>query len=56
LQLLPARDDGRQPTLWNDFKGPWGERHCEFRYYCDSGPPPAAPGQQNRYKAPWRSG
>jgi hypothetical protein len=54
LQMLPTRAGGRKPALWNAFEGPWGERHCWFTYYCDSGTPPSAPGQQKRYRHPAR--
>jgi hypothetical protein len=52
LQLLPTRVGGREPALWNAFKGAWGERHCALTYYCDSASPPAAPGTQVRYQHP----
>lgn len=54
LQMLPTHRAGGEPALWNAYDGPWGERHCQFTYYCDSGSPPAAPGQQGRYKHPAR--
>lgn len=53
LKMLPTARGGRDPALWNAFKGPWGSRHCFLTYYCDSSSPPAAPGQQGRYNAPW---
>lgn len=52
LQMLPTREFGRQPALWSAYDGPWGDRHCFFVYYCDSGSPPSAPGQQGRYGNP----
>jgi hypothetical protein len=52
LRMLPTATGGRAPALWNAFTGPWGRRHCLLTYYCDSGSPPAAPGQQERYKHP----
>lgn len=54
LQMLPTRAGGAKPALWNAFEGPWGERHCFLSYYCDSGTPPSAPGQQKRYQHPGR--
>ena len=53
LKLLPTARGGRSPALWNAFEGPWGTRHCWLTYYCDSGSPPEAPGQQDRYDRPW---
>ncbi len=52
LQLLPTHSRGRKPALWSAYDGPWGERHCDLTYYCDSGNPPSAPGQQPRYQHP----
>jgi hypothetical protein len=52
LQLLPTREAGRQPALWNGFTGGWGAVHCFLNYYCDSGTPPKSPGQQGRYRHP----
>jgi hypothetical protein len=52
LLLLPTTGGGQQPALWNDFAGPWGKRHCRWRYYCDSGSPPESPGRQKRYRDP----
>lgn len=52
LRPLPTASGGRGPALWNAFEGPWGSRHCLWRYYCDSGTPPPAPGQQDRYREP----
>jgi hypothetical protein len=52
LQLLPTREHGAQPALWNDYDGPWGDRHCVFTYYCDSATPPKSPGHQGRYRHP----
>jgi hypothetical protein len=52
LQMLPTREAGREPALWNAFDGPWGEHHCFLVYYCDSGSPPASPGHQGRYLHP----
>jgi hypothetical protein len=54
LQVLPTREGGRQPALWNDFSGTWGVQHCALTYYCDSESPPTAPGRQTRYKHPTR--
>ena len=53
LRMLPTARGGRDPALWNAFKGTWGKRHCFLTYYCDSSSPPAAPGQQKRYEEPW---
>jgi phage baseplate assembly protein gpV len=55
LRMLPTARGGRDPALWNAFTGLWGTRHCFLTYYCDSSAPPAAPGQQDRYEAPWAS-
>jgi hypothetical protein len=52
LKALPTAAGGDQPALWDDFTGPWGDTHCIWRYYCDSGPPPGAPGHQGRYEDP----
>jgi hypothetical protein len=52
LQPLPTAGGGQQAALWNDFSGPWGKPHCLWRYYCDSGSPPEAPGRQKRYRDP----
>ena len=52
LAPLPTATGGRGPASWNAFAGPWGRRHCFLKYYCDSGTPPPAPGQQDRYKDP----
>lgn len=52
LQMLPTRKGGEEPALWNAYTGQWGERHCRFTYYCDSGSPPTAPGNQGRYEDP----
>jgi hypothetical protein len=54
LQTLPTRAGGEEPALWNAFEGPWGEHHCFLTYYCDSAPPPTAPGRQGRYEDPTR--
>lgn len=54
LRLLPTRVGGAEPALWNAFDGPWGEAHCILTFYCDSISPPAAPGQQGRYRQPAR--
>ncbi len=54
LQMLPTRGDGQRPALWNAYTGQWGERHCRFTFYCDSGSPPTAPGNQQRYGDPAR--
>jgi hypothetical protein len=53
LRQLPTALGGRAPALWNAFEGVWGVRNCFMTYYCDSTSPPAAPGQQGRYEAPW---
>jgi hypothetical protein len=55
LRPLPTRDRGAEPALWNAFEGPWGERNCIFEVYCDVGDAPAAPSQQERYRAPGRT-
>lgn len=52
LQMLPTREGGAKPALWNAYNGPWGERHCFLTYYCDSGSPPTSPGKQGRYEHP----
>lgn len=52
LQLLPTRNGGTEPALWNAYNGPWGELHCFLTYYCDSGSPPTSPGHQGRYEHP----
>jgi hypothetical protein len=52
LRMLPTARGGREPALWNAFEGPWGARSCFLTHYCDSGSPPAAPGQQDRYEEP----
>jgi len=54
VKMLPTSRGGRDPALWNAFEGPWGARSCFLTYYCDSGSPPAAPGQQDRYEEPWQ--
>jgi hypothetical protein len=54
VHRLPTRDRGQQPALWNAFTGPWGERNCVLRYYCDSGKAPTAPGTQERFDTPAR--
>jgi len=54
VRLIPTRAGGTQPALWNAFTGVWGKRHCVLRVYCDSTAPPAAPGNQGRYKHPTR--
>ena len=54
LLPLPTASGGRGPASWNAFSGPWGKRRCAWTYYCDSGTPPAAPGQQDRYLDPAR--
>jgi hypothetical protein len=54
LQMLPTREAGREPALWNGYDGAWGEQDCRLTYYCDSDSPPRAPGQQGRYKHPDR--
>lgn len=55
LQLLPTHDRGHKPALWNAYEGSWGDFHCKFKYYCDSGPPPPSPGAQGRYEHPWHN-
>jgi hypothetical protein len=45
---LPTRRGGTEPALWNAFTGPWGERHCIWRYYCDLGGAPGAPASGHR--------
>jgi hypothetical protein len=52
VAMLPTTSGGSAPALWNAFEGPWGQRNCFLRYYCDSTSPPAAPGQQARYEDP----
>ena len=52
LQMLPTRLGGSEPALWSAFEGTWGDVHCFLTYYCDSGKPPTAPGQQRRYEHP----
>jgi hypothetical protein len=52
LQMLPTRGNGEEPALWNAYTGQWGERHCRLTFYCDSGSPPTAPGNQERYADP----
>jgi hypothetical protein len=52
LLPLPTQGNGEKPALWNAYTGQWGERHCRFTYYCDSGSPPTAPGNQGRYEDP----
>jgi hypothetical protein len=54
LQMLPTREGGEFPALWNAFAGTWGNVHCALTYYCDSGSPPPAPGRQSRYLHPMR--
>lgn len=54
LQMLPTRGNGEKPALWNAYTGQWGERNCRLTYYCDSGSPPTAPGNQERYEDPTR--
>jgi hypothetical protein len=54
LLPLPTASGGRGPASWNAFSGPWGKRRCALKYYCASGTPPAAPGQQDRYQDPAR--
>jgi hypothetical protein len=50
---VPTRRGGTEPALWNAFSGPWGERHCIWRYYCDLGGAPAAPAIRHpRYDHP----
>jgi hypothetical protein len=51
VELLPTRVRGTEPALWNAYDGPWGKRSCLLAY-CDSGSPPPAPGQQDRYEDP----
>jgi hypothetical protein len=52
LQMLPTHGNGEKPALWNAYTGQWGERHCRLTFYCDSGSPPTAPGNQERYEDP----
>ena len=52
VQSLPTTDSGEKAALWNAYTGQWGERHCRFTFYCDSGSPPTAPGNQGRYEDP----
>ena len=52
LQMLPTTEGGERPALWNAYTGQWGERHCRLTFYCDSGSPPTAPGNQERYEDP----
>lgn len=54
LLTLPTHEGGQRPALWNAFAGAWGEAHCFFAYYCDSGKPPESPAQQKRYEHPAR--
>lgn len=50
---VPTRKGGTEPALWNAFSGPWGERHCVWRYYCDLGGAPGAPAIRHyRYDHP----
>lgn len=57
LQMLPTHEGGRKAALWNGYDGPWGQLHCFLTYYCDSGNPPKAPGNQRRYRHPtWFDG
>jgi len=52
LQMLPTHRRGTEPALWSAYDGTWGQHHCFLTYYCDSGTPPTAPGQQKRYLNP----
>lgn len=52
LQMLPTHRGGTEPALWSAYDGTWGQHHCFLTYYCDSGTPPTAPGQQKRYLNP----
>jgi hypothetical protein len=54
LLPLPTASGGSGPASWNAFRGSWGRRRCEWTYYCESGTPPPAPGQQDRYQDPAR--
>lgn len=54
LQMLPTHSAGTAPAVWNAYDGAWGEVSCFLAYYCDSGVPPKAPGQQGRYRHPTR--
>jgi hypothetical protein len=54
LLPLPTASGGRGPASWNAFRGSWGRRRCAWTYYCESGTPPPAPGQQDRYEDPAR--
>jgi hypothetical protein len=53
LQLLPTRDRGREPALWNAYDGLWGDQRCILSgTYCNVERSPNSPGGQPRYKNP----
>ena len=53
VRLLPTRNGGRDPALWNAYQGVWGSRQCILHgAYCTAEQAPAAPGTQPRYKHP----
>ncbi|HEX6652101.1 MAG TPA: hypothetical protein VF072_05110 [Thermoleophilaceae bacterium] len=55
LRLIPTRNRGHDPALWNAYEGVWGDRHCILHgAYCSAEVSPGSPGTQKRYKDPLR--
>jgi len=53
VQLIPTRRSGREPALWNSFKGLWGDRTCILAgAYCTFELSPGSPASQPRYRNP----
>jgi hypothetical protein len=52
-RLIPTRNGGRDPALWNAFTGVWGDRHCILGgAFCNYELSPGSPAGQKRYKEP----
>jgi hypothetical protein len=53
VRLLPTRNGGRSPALWNAYDGVWGDQRCIiYGTYCNVEKSPNSPGAQPRYTDP----
>jgi lysophospholipase L1-like esterase len=55
VALVPTRNGGTSPALWNAYDGYWGSSHCilGLSKLCTSDHPPRSPAAQGRYQHPW---
>jgi hypothetical protein len=55
VRLVPTRERGTEPALWNAYTGLWGDRYCVLRgTFCTAENAPGAPATQRRYRDPLR--